>query len=556
MYDKVGNPHLSFNVVWDICLTKRRIRRNNAQADDALRFLYNLLAPEKFEPFQKHPLPLDDPLSRLDLCRSALADYGAFIEDAEKTKWAEIKDPEQRAATERLAAQGPALRVLIAENPKLQQQLISQREGLRKHFAGRAILVGWASTSQIADQVATSIHASCPGAVIHGTIFNAIMTRNMWRRVTLWTNLAVILLLGGLTTLLASRLSPTPALISTVLLVAMYMIINGEIVFDWGNHILGMAGPIVAAALVWSGITVTRFIAEAVEHRRIRKRFQSYVDPSLVEYLYEHPGLEWMQGEVREMTVCFTDLIGFTSLTEKYRERAVPLLGRYTSRMVPIIRRHHGLLVCFMGDGLMFVYGAPRENPNHAADAVKTIMEMFPALEEFNKELAAEGYPPLGVRAGVSTGNVVVGDTGGADACDYTCLGDVTNFGARLESANKLLGTRNLISARTVELLGDGFFVRPIACLRVAGKKEGIMVYESLCAADAVTDELRQLAAMTQEMADHYLAARFAQCLAAAGKLDDTFGPCKLTKLYRDSCSKHLASPPDDFAGHIILDQK
>jgi adenylate cyclase len=301
---------------------------------------------------------------------------------------------------------------------------------------------------------------------------------------------------------------------------------------------------------------VARFVAEAAEHRRIRKRFQSYVDPSLVQYVYEHPELIRMEGEVREMTVCFTDLVGFTSLTEEFKERAVPLLGRYTSKMVPIIRRHRGLVICFMGDGLMFSYGAPQQNSNHAVDAVTTILEMFPAIEEFNRELVAEGYPELAVRAGVSTGEVVVGDTGGDDACDYTCLGDVTNFGARLESANKALGTTALISARTVELLGGKFLVRFIACLRVSGKKKGNRVYEPLSLAESATPRQHKSAEMTNEMADHFIGARFQECIFAAGALDRQFGPSKLTKLYREACNHHLNKPDAEFTGQIVLDQK
>src|SRR3954451_13379404 len=177
--------------------------------------------------------------------------------------------------------------------------------------------------------------------------------------------------------------------------------------------------------------------------------------------------------------------------------------------MVTIMRRHRGFMNQLMGDGIMFSYGAPEENPSHAIDAVTTVLEMQVEMIDLNRELAEEGLPQLTVRGGVSTGKGVVGDSGGAGAFDYTCLGDTTNFGARLESANKYTGTKNLISARTAELLDERFLLRPVALLQVAGKTQPVMTFEPLIAAEHATDEHRRIAALTREMVDHYQASRF-----------------------------------------------
>src|SRR5207302_2065220 len=103
---------------------------------------------------------------------------------------------------------------------------------------------------------------------------------------------------------------------------------------------------------------------ESRDRARIMRRFQRYVDPRIVKYGQDHPELDWLEGQVREMTVCFTDLAGFSTLAEQLRERAVKLLGRYVRHMVPLIRKHNGLIHRFMGDGIMFSYGAPEDNPN------------------------------------------------------------------------------------------------------------------------------------------------------------------------------------------------
>jgi hypothetical protein len=161
------------------------------------------------------------------------------------------------------------------------------------------------------------------------------------------------------------------------------------------------------------------------------------------------------------------------------------------------------------------------------------------------------------VRGGVSTGKVVVGDSGGTEAVDYTCLGDTTNFGARLESANKYTGTKNLISARTAEIVKDRFLLRPVALLQVAGKTKSVMVYEPLAKTEDATEEQRKLVAMSHEIFDHYQAARFENCLAAVEELEQAFGPSKLSKLYRDMCDKYIIErAPDGFCGQIVLSEK
>ena len=123
----------------------------------------------------------------------------------------------------------------------------------------------------------------------------------------------------------------------------------------------------------------------------------------------------------------------------------------------------------------MFSYGAPVENPAHAAFAIATILDMQQAMLAFNEELTAEGYPALTMRGGVTTGLVLVGDSGADDASEYACLGDTTNLAARLESANKATGTSNLLSARTVEMVDGRFLVRPVGRLQVVGKAEWVM---------------------------------------------------------------------------------
>ena len=300
-----------------------------------------------------------------------------------------------------------------------------------------------------------------------------------------------------------------------------------------------------------------RFVVERAERKRITSRFQSYVDPVLVNYVIEHPEKARLDGEVRELTVVFTDLAGFTPLQEKLQERTVGILNQYTSLMVPIIREQNGYVNKFLGDGIMFFYGAPQANTYHASDAVLTALKIQQAMGPFNKSLAERDLPELAMRVGVASGPMVVGDAGSADASDYTVLGDTVNFASRLEQANKYTDTQTMLNQRTAELVGDLFLLRPIGRLQVVGKTQGVMTYEPLCAADDATDGQKQLATASGAVVDAYVAADFPACLKAVDRLESEFGQSKLTALYRDLATAYTDSDPgDSFSGEIVLEAK
>lgn len=294
------------------------------------------------------------------------------------------------------------------------------------------------------------------------------------------------------------------------------------------------------------------------EREHVTKRFQSYVDPSLVQYVLEHPDQRHFDGEVREMTVVFTDLDGFTTLSEKLREGVVPLLNEYLSMMSPLIREHNGYRNKFLGDGTMFFYGAPQRNPDHAIHAVWTVLKMREMMEQFNESLAARRLPTLSMRTGVSTGKMIVGDAGSEDASDYTVLGDAVNLGSRLESANKVTGTRILFSQRTADLLPPDFvLLRPIAKLQVVGLTRPVMTYEPLARFNQITDFQKKVAELTRSMVDCFLHGDFSGCLQAEERMTRELGPGKLGALYRELCKEYLLQPPGaNFTGTIVLTSK
>jgi adenylate cyclase len=368
-----------------------------------------------------------------------------------------------------------------------------------------------------------------------------------------------------LATLAVSFFPPGKALLASVLLILGYLALNGYVLFDYGNLVLGAAGPLVAVGAVYSGGTLAKLAVERWERARITRRFSSYVDPKIVAYVIKHPDLRHFEGQVREMTVSFCDVVGFTTLTEKYGSDTVPMLNELWGVMVPVIRANGGIVNKFLGDGIMFFFGAPEQSSNHARDAVAAVLAMRRALHlEYNEKIApSRKWPPLALRWGVSTGNMVVGDAGSADtgaggAADYTVLGDNVNLCSRLEGANKAVGTSALVTGRTVELAKDaGILFRPVGKLCVVGKHEGVMAYEPLARMDDATDAQKRLAADTRAMVEAFLGGRLPECVAAIDRVESLHGPSKLTALYRDRCEWFLRDPsPEPFDCQIVLTEK
>ncbi len=390
---------------------------------------------------------------------------------------------------------------------------------------------------------------------------NGILSRDLWRAAPWWITVLITLFIGLLVTLTVAWFPPKQAMICTVGLVAAYFVINGIVLFDWGNLIVGVAAPLTTGFAVWSMLTLVRYISETAQRRRITNRFRSYVDPQLVNYVMEHIDTDRLDGQIKTMTVVFTDLAGFTTISEKLRERTVPLLNEYMSLMLPIIRENNGLWNKFLGDGIMFFFNAPQDNPHHARDAVRTVLEMQKALVGFNKHLAANELPHVGMRAGISTGPMIVGDAGSTDAkhgaSDYTVLGDEVNLGARLESANKYLGSKTLLNQAAAEMCGDEFLLRPMGNICVVGKTEGVHCFDAICRISDATEEQKRFAELSTQIVKAFRESDFAQCMRWADQLKKSFGPSKFADLYLSLAQLYQSEPPGEkFNGQIVLSEK
>ena len=567
MYDhpahRTSKQHVPMHDVWQACFARDKLTKNNRELDDAIRGVYAAMDADsgvkRIAAYNAALPPVDDYAARQKIVRDLLEnEYAGYLEDWEKTPLAERAKLDHRQQV--FMASLMTIKTALDKNNELVAELNGFRAKLSSAIKGKAVLVGWTATAAIADFVPTSLHEKCPGVVVHGVIFNGIMTGQMWRRLPWGVAVTFAIAMGLITALAVGWISSAlrGMIIAGALIVA-YLLINGVVLFDYGNRIVGLAGPLTTVVVVWGGCTVIRGGVEARHREHIKRRFSNYADQRLVDYVLENENVTF-EGESREMTVVFTDLAGFTTLSERLGEKIVPVLNELLGELVPVISDHHqGYINKFLGDGIMFFYNAPRLNPQHATNAVGSVLDMQAKLAEYNLRLRERGLPELSMRAGVASGNMIVGDAGGGGRSDYTVLGDAVNLSSRLEAANKQTGTHTLINARAAELLDGKFLVRPIGRIQVVGQEQAGMCYEPMARADAATDKQREVAAITTKMVESFAAGSFGHCVAHAAELDAACGgsSAKLTALYREMCERYLREgKPENFDGRIVLTSK
>ena len=246
--------------------------------------------------------------------------------------------------------------------------------------------------------------------------------------------------------------------------------------------------PIAALLLVFGSAAFSRALEEFRLKQQIKKQFGTYLSPAMVEKLQQNPDLLKLGGEERELSIMFTDVRGFTAISEHYGKDVqglTKIMNRYMTAMTASILRNEGTLDKYIGDAQMAFWNAPLDDKDHAKNAVKTMLEMLDNLKEFNDEIAKEGVPAFGMGLGINTGTVVVGNMGSDQRFDYTCLGDSVNLASRLEGQSKPYGVSNVIGPITYRQIRDEYLCLALDTIAVKGKKEGVDIYTVIGKHDA-----------------------------------------------------------------------
>jgi adenylate cyclase len=316
---------------------------------------------------------------------------------------------------------------------------------------------------------------------------------------------------------------------------------------------------LAAAVLSYTLIYAYRFVIEDREKRWVQHAFRHYLAPALVDRLMEDPEALRLGGDTRWVTVMFTDIAGFTTVSEALKdepEKLIELMNRYLTLISGVVSRHDGYVDKFIGDAVMAVWGAPVQIEGAERKAVETALDCQEALAAFNREVVGDYLPSgeLGTRIGVATGLAVAGNMGSAQRLNYTVTGDMVNLAARLEGANKEYGTQVMISELTAQALGEGIVLRRLDRLVVKGKTEPITVFEVVGRLGAVSEEaLGRLAEFERALSLHDT-----RDFAAAGEIFRKLAAADPpSRVYAARCETYSATPPPaDWQGEFELKTK
>ena len=349
-------------------------------------------------------------------------------------------------------------------------------------FKDKIVIVG-ATATGIYDMRVTPFSAVYPGVEIHATVIDNILHQNFlihsgW---TKFIDICMIILLGLIVGVAVPRVRAASGVLLILVLLAVFAGTNTYL-FARYNTWLNLIYPVLTMMTVYLAITVYRYITEEREKKKIRGAFQYYLTASVINEMLKDPTKLKLGGDKKALTVLFSDIRGFTSVSEKLTpEELVHLLNEYLTAMTDIVFKYDGLLDKYMGDAIMAVYGAPLDQPDHPIRACRTALDMLKELKNLQKKWADEGRPVLHIGIGVNSGDMVVGNMGSQMRFDYTVMGDSVNLGSRLEGINKEYGTNIVISEYTYAAVKDVLTCRELDSVRVKGKQLPVKIYELLC---------------------------------------------------------------------------
>lgn len=343
-----------------------------------------------------------------------------------------------------------------------------------RQLGGKILLVGPFS-SGMADDEKNTPYGQMYGVEMHANALNTILTRNFLVPVPSQIAALVLLVSILLVAFLTSRTSTLLSFLVTLVLlagafVAALVLFESSWVYPYSSLFVGVLSTFLV-------VVVYRALTEEREKRNVRSTFGKYVSPEVVTQLLAHP--PELGGVDRDLTVLFSDIRGFTSLSEVMTpQELVGHLNLYLTAMTDVIHEYHGTLDKYVGDEIMCFWGAPLEQADHARLAAQCALRMMEVLGELNQTWPEDRRIDIGI--GLNSGLMTVGNMGSPGRMNYTLMGDNVNLGARLEGTNKEYLTNVIISESTHQRLGPGAIVRELDLIRVKGKQKAVTIYELL----------------------------------------------------------------------------
>ena len=391
-----------------------------------------------------------------------------------------------------------------------------------------------------------------PGVEIHANNIQTVITQDFLRDqspLSLWLTILGFLVLN----IVVFSFLKVRYAIPLVALEVLGMLVGGIIIYEY-RILVNVVYPILMIFLSFIGTYLVRFIMEQKDRQFIEGAFGHYVNQTVVKQIKKDPHMLELGGAKREITIFFSDIAGFTTISEKLKpEELVKFLNEYLGEMTDIIIRNQGTLDKYEGDALMAFWNAPVPLHDHELNACLAALENQSRLAELREKWVKAGLPELHVRIGLNSGEAVVGNMGSENRFDYTAMGDNVNLASRLESINKQYGTYLMIAESTYSKVKDQLLCRELDQIRVKGKSEPVRVYELIAKKGDETTELGLKLKTFAEALAMYRERKFAE---AKSKFESLTGDAP-AGVFVKRCEEFIKNPPaQDWDGVWNFDVK
>jgi len=424
-------------------------------------------------------------------------------------------------------------------------------------FDGRIAMIG-ATAPGMEDLRTTPFGSIYPGVEIHANVIAGILDSSFrWEPgYTAAAEMIAVICFGFLTSLLLPLLSPILSSVVTLLMTAAALGVN-YYMWQVELHVLPLALTLYTLFAIYTINMLFGYLFETRSRSQMDSLFGQYVPPDLVREMSRDPENYSLASEKRELSVLFTDIRGFTTISEGLDAADLSqLMNEYLTPMTRIVHESQGTIDKYIGDAVMAFWGAPLHHPHHADQAVGAGLAMLKALEKLNEEFHQRGWPEIRIGVGVNTGPMSVGNMGSRFRRAYTVLGDAVNLGSRLEGITKQYGVSFIVSQATAEEAGR-YVYRELDRVRVKGKAEPVTILEPLGLEEEVTPEQVERARSFQHFLFLYRSQSWDQAEEMLRRLQQDEPDAYLYKLYRDRIEHFRENPPGpDWDGVFTYETK
>lgn len=452
-----------------------------------------------------------------------------------------------------------ALEEMQQELSLLKRLETSEREfssRLRKQVEDKICLVGAIFTGGT-DFSPTPYDPACPNVITHCNIVDMILKRHFLNYDRKAHNIPTIILLGPVMGLITSALGSLVGGGALAGVMGLYLIASYLLLTYLGVW-LHVAGPLIAMVTSYTAVTVYRQLTVERQRREIKNLFQHYLHPEVVNELVKDPTKVKLGGVRKELTIQFSDIQGFTSLSEKMQPGELEaFLNTYLTAMTDVVLKHGGTVDKYEGDAIMAFYGAPIDQPDHALRACKAALEARETQEALNLQFKGKGWPTIRTRFGINTGPAVVGNMGTNTRFDYTAIGDSVNLASRLESANKIFGTTILLGQETYEYTKKDIFAIYLGLVQVKGKAQSVKVYALVSLAGDAPPQDQELDRLLSTATSLYYERKWKEALEYFSRVLTLRPGFSAAEIYSIKCRTYVDIPPgSDWTGALVLEEK